>query len=135
MKKFFSIKYSDNGISFAALVLRLALGIMILPYGFSKLMSFSSRSASFADPFHIGSTASMSLAIFAEVFCSVFIILGLFTRFACIPLIVVMAVALGYANHWQIFGGGEKAAVYLAGLIALLFIGPGKISIDRFIGK
>ena len=64
MKKLFSIKYSDNGISFAALLLRMALGIMMLPHGFSKLMSFATRSGNFADPFHIGPTPSLCLAIF-----------------------------------------------------------------------
>jgi putative oxidoreductase len=136
MKKLFSIKYSDNAVSFAALLLRIALGAMMLPHGFSKLMSFATKSGSFPDPFHIGSTPSICLVIFAEVFCSVFIILGLFTRFACIPLIVDMAVAMGYAtHHWTAFGEGEKEALFLAGFITLLFIGPGKISIDRFIGK
>jgi len=135
MKKLFSIKYSDNGVSFASLLLRIALGAMMLPHGFSKLMSFATKSGSFPDPFHIGSTPSLCLVIFAEVFCSVFIILGLFTRFACIPLIIDMAVALGYAHHWQVFGDGERDALFLAGFISLLFIGPGKISIDRFIGK
>jgi putative oxidoreductase len=135
MKKLFSVKYSDNGVSFAALILRLALGMIMLPHGFSKLMSFATQSGTFADPFHIGSTPSLCLTIFAEVLCSVFVILGLFTRFACIPLIIDVAVALGYVHHWQLFGDGEKACIYLAGFIALLFTGPGKISIDRFIGK
>jgi putative oxidoreductase len=134
MKKLFSIRYSDNGISFAALILRITLGIIMLPHGFSKLMSFATRSGTFADPFHIGSTPSLCLAIFAEVFCSVFIILGLFTRFACIPLIIDIAVALGYVEHWQLFGSGEKAVIYLAGFVALLFMGPGKVSIYRFVG-
>ena len=135
MKRLFSIKYSDNGISFAALILRLALGAMTLPYGFSKLTSFASRTGNFADPFHIGPMPSLILAIFAEVFCAVFIILGLFTRFACIPLIITMAVALGFANHWQLFGDGQRAALFLVGYIVLLVTGPGKISLDRFIGN
>lgn len=135
MKKLFSIKYSDNGVSFAALLLRVAMGSLMLPHGFSKLMSFASNSTKFFDPFHIGSTASLSLAIFAEVFCAAFVILGLFTRFACIPLIIDMTVALWYAHHWQVFGDGEKVALFLSGFLALLFIGPGKVSLDRFIGK
>lgn len=135
MKKLFSIKYSDNSISIAALLLRIGLGIMILPHGFSKLVNFASRSQKFADPFHIGSTASLSLAIFAEVLCAVFIILGLFTRFACIPLIITMMTALWFAHHWQVFGDGENVALFLTGFLALLFMGPGKISLDRFIGK
>jgi len=135
MKKLFSISYSDNGISFAALILRIGTGAIMLTHGFSKLMTFAAKSGTFADPFHIGSTVSFSLVVFAEVFCSVFVILGLFTRLACIPLIIDMAVALGFAHHWQVFGDGEKAGLFLAAFLAILFTGPGKISVDRFIGK
>ncbi|HEU4575843.1 MAG TPA: DoxX family protein [Chitinophagaceae bacterium] len=135
MKKLFSIQYSDNGISFAALVLRLAMGSMMLPHGFSKLLNFAVMSQKFSDPFHLGHTVSLCLVIFAELFCPVFIILGLLTRLACIPLLISLTVALWYAHHWQIFGAGERAALYLAGIIAILFIGAGKISLDRLIGK
>ncbi len=135
MKKIFSIKYSDNSISFAILLLRLALGGLMIPHGYSKLISFASKSSSFADPFHIGHPASMALVIFAEFFCAVFILLGLFTRLACIPLIIAMGVALVFAHKGDFFGKGEVAALYLMGYLALLFTGPGKISMDKFIGK
>jgi len=135
MKKIFSISYSDNGVSFAALILRIGAGAIMLTHGFSKLMTFPAKSGTFADPFHIGSTVSFSLVVFAEVFCSVFVILGLFTRLACIPLIIDMAVALGFVHHWQVFGDGERPALFLAAFLAILFTGPGKISVDRFIGK
>lgn len=135
MKKLLSIRYSDNGISLAALVLRLALGGLMIPHGYSKLMKFSSLSSKFSDPFHIGSTASLSLTVFAEFFCAVFIVLGLFTRLSCIPLIIAMGVALFIAHKGDVFDTGEKAALFLLGYIALLFTGPGKVSADRFIGK
>ncbi|MGK2864470.1 MAG: DoxX family protein [Chitinophagaceae bacterium] len=135
MKKLFSIKYSDNGISFAALLLRLALGGLMIPHGYSKLISFASKSSSFADPFHIGHATSMSLVIFAEFFCAVFIVLGLFTRLACIPLIIGMSVALFYIHNGDLFGKGELASLFLFGFLALLFTGPGKVSMDKFIGK
>jgi putative oxidoreductase len=61
--------------------------------------------------------------------------LGLFTRLACIPLIIAMAVALFYAHKGDFFGAGEKATLYLFGYLALLFTGPGKISMDKLIGK
>src|SRR5437868_1165366 len=115
MKRLFSINYSDNAVSFAALLLRVAIASMMLPHGFSKLMSFASTSGHFADPFHIGATASLCLVIFAEVFCAAFIILGLFTRFACIPLVIDMCVALGYVHHWDVFGKGELDALFLTG--------------------
>jgi putative oxidoreductase len=135
MKKLFSIKYSDNGIAFATLVLRLALGGLIIPHGYSKLISFAAKSSTFADPFHIGHPTSMALVIFAEFFCGVFILLGFFTRFACIPLIVAMGVALFYTHKGDFFNTGEKATLFMFGYIALLFAGPGKISVDKFIGK
>ncbi len=135
MRKLFSIKYSDNVISFAALILRFGLGGLIIPHGYNKLMNFASMSSKFADPFHIGSTTSLSMSIFAEFFCGVFLVLGLFTRLACIPLIINMSVAVVVAHKGDIFDTGEKATVFLVGFIALLFTGPGKVSIDRFITK
>lgn len=135
MKKIFSIKYSDNGIALATLLLRLALGGLIIPHGYSKLISFAAKSSTFADPFHIGHPVSMALVIFAEFFCGVFILLGLFTRLACIPLIISTGVAVFYAHKGDFFGQGELATLYLLGYLALFFTGPGKISIDKFIGK
>ena len=57
------------------------------------------------------------------------------TRLAAIPLIIAMSVAVFFSHHGRIFGDGEHAALYLAGYMALLFTGPGKISMDRLIGK
>ena len=135
MKKLFSTKYSDRSVSFALLLLRLSLGGLMIPHGYQKLMSLASKSSGFSDPFHIGGPASMSLTIFAEFFCAIFIVLGLMTRLACVPLITAMSVALFYAHHGEVFGDGEHAALYLLGYAALFFTGPGKISMDRLIGK
>lgn len=135
MKKLFSINYSDNGITLAALVLRLTLGALMIPHGFNKLMSFSSKSSTFTDPFHIGNPTSMALVIFAEFFCAVFIVMGLFTRLACVPLIIAMAVAVFYSHDADFFGKGEHAALYLGGFVVLLLTGPGKVSLDKLIGK
>ena len=135
MKKLFSTKYTDRSISFSLLLLRLSLGGLMLPHGFNKLLNFAAKSPAFSDPFHIGGPASMSLTIFAEFFCAIFILLGLMTRLASIPLIIAMSVAVFISHHGQVFGDGEKAALYLAGYLALLFSGPGKFSMDRLIGK
>jgi putative oxidoreductase len=135
MKKLFSTKYSDNGISFATLLMRLALGGLMIPHGYNKLINFASLSSKFSDPFHIGSSVSLGLTIFSEFFCGVFIVLGLMTRFACVPLIVNMAVAVFFAHKGDFFNTGEKATLYLFCFIALLFTGPGKISMDKLIGK
>ena len=135
MKKLFSSKYSDNLISFALLVLRLAMGGLMIPHGFQKLTSFAAKSSSFPDPFHIGPTLTMALVIFAEFYCAVFIVVGFMTRLACIPLVIGMSVALFYSHQGKVFGEGETATLFLSGFIALLFAGPGKFSMDRLIGK
>src|SRR6476659_10584678 len=134
--KIASTKYSDAAFSIAMLILRLGLGlIMMVTHGYDKLQHFSKYSAGFSDHFHLGSRVSLSLDIFAEFFCSCLIILGLFTRLACIPLIVAMSVALFNAHHGDAFGNGERSALFLTGYIALLFVGPGQVSIDKLIGK
>ncbi len=135
MKRLFSIKYSDNAVNLAAFLLRLAAGGLIIPHGYSKLISFASKSATFSDPFGIGHPTSMALVIFAEFFCGVFLVLGLFTRLACIPLIITMLVIVFQIHHGDIFKTAEKPTLFLVSYLALLFIGPGKFSLDRLIGR
>jgi putative oxidoreductase len=136
MRKLFSTGVSDNAFSFAMLVLRVGAGsLMLMMHGLDKLMHFAEKARHFSDPFGVGSTTSLAMVLFAEVFCATFIILGLFTRLACIPLIIAMSVALFYANHGDFFGKGELAGLYLVCFVALLFNGPGKVSLDHFIAK
>lgn len=136
MKKLFSTKVSDNAFSFAMLVLRVGAGsLMMIQHGLDKLMHFSQKSGKFADPFGLGSTTSLALTVFAEFFCAAFIILGLFTRLAVIPLIIAMGVALLIAHKGELYGDGDAAGLFLFCFIAILFAGPGKVSLDRFIGK
>ena len=136
MKKLFSTRTSDSAFTFATFLLRLATGsLMLVNHGLDKLVHFGEKSARFADPIGLGSTTSLALVVFAEFFCAAFIILGLFTRLATIPLIIAMSFALFHASNGQIFGKGEMAGLYLAALIAILFLGPGRFSLDRFVGK
>jgi putative oxidoreductase len=139
MKKLFSTSVSDNAFSFAMLLLRLCLGgLMLVNHGWDKLIHFSQKSGRFADPFGLGPTASLSLVVFAEFFCAAFIVLGLFTRLASIPLIIAMSVAFIMAhdmNYGAGKGGGETSLLFLTGFVAILIMGPGKVSLDRFIGK
>lgn len=135
MKKLLSVKYSTGVITGALLILRLGAGILIMHHGYDKLIHFASYKTKFMDLLGIGPTASLSLVVFAEFFCGLFIIIGLFTRLAAIPLIITMCVALFSAQHGDFFGKGEAATLYLIAFIVLLFTGPGKASVDGIIGK
>lgn len=135
MRKILSTKYTPGAFNFAMLVLRVALGVLMLSHGYHKLVHFNTMRESFMNFFGIGSTLSLTLDIFAEFFCAIFLILGLFTRLTVIPILIAMAVALFKAHHADIFGAGERAAIYMACSIAILCCGPGRISIDGMIGK
>jgi putative oxidoreductase len=136
MKRLFSTTCSDSAFSFATLLLRAGAGSLIMiVHGLDKLMHFAQKAHHFADPFHIGSTTSLALVVFAEFFCAAFVIIGLFTRLACLPLVIAMSVALFSAHKGDFFGQGEMAGLYLICFLTLLFTGPGKVSLDRFVGK
>ncbi|MBA2745297.1 MAG: DoxX family protein [Flavisolibacter sp.] len=139
MKKIFSTRTSENALSFSLLILRVGAGLlMLLNHGLDKIMHFAQKSPKFADPFHIGPTTSLSLLVFAEFFCAAFIILGLFTRLAAIPLIIAMGVAFFIINNGNYRGGpggGELALLFLFIFLVILVAGPGKWSLDRFIAK
>ena len=135
MKKLFSTKYSAGAFSAAMLVLRLGVGILMMMHGYGKLMHFSEMKGTFMNFMGIGSTLSLALLVFAEFFCSVFLILGLFTRLATIPLIIATSVMVFKAHKGDVFGEGEHALLFLIGYVVLLFVGPGRASIDSMIGK
>jgi putative oxidoreductase len=135
MKKLLSIRYSAGAFNFSMLLLRLSFGLLMLAqHGMPKLMKFSELSNGFYDPIGMGSKTALILAIFAEVFCSFFVILGLFTRLAVIPLIILMCVAFFGANK-GVVGTGELALLYLTVYVVLLFLGPGRVSVDGMIKK
>ncbi len=135
MKKLLSTKYSAGAFNTAMLLLRLGLGILMMAHGYQKLTGFGEMQHKFMNFMGLGSTTSLALVVFAEFFCSIFLILGLFTRFAAIPLIIVTLVIIFKLNNGNIFGDAEIAAVYLSGYLVLLLVGPGRVSVDSMIGK
>ena len=138
MSKLLSTKYSAGAFNAAMLFLRLAVGILMMKIGYEKLTHFDkvlNGPPPFINFLGIGSTMSLALVVFAEFFCSLFLILGLFTRFASIPLIITMSVALFKVFNGDVFGNGMTPALFLTAYLVLLFVGPGKVSVDGMIGK
>ncbi|MCE5332563.1 MAG: DoxX family protein [Bacteroidales bacterium] len=112
------------------LIFRVVLGVLMLTHGWQKLSNFEMMSSVFPDPIGLGTTVSLSLIIFAEFFCSILIIFGLFTRLATIPLMIGMIVAAFVVHANDPFAVKELSFLYLSLYVALAFIGGGKFSID-----
>lgn len=122
---------SEKGISFGLLILRVGISFsMIYLHGYPRLINFAKISSEFADPLGIGIIPSLSLVVFAEFFCSLFLLVGLFARWSCIPLIITMIVATWIINGGKGFIFQEKSFVYLICYISLLISGGGYFSLD-----
>ena len=120
------------GEDFGLLLLRVSAGGgMFWLHGWPKLMRFSERMDSFADPFGIGPAASLVLIVLAEVLCSALVILGLWTRAALIPLLIAMGVVVFMIDAGEPLKERELALFYLLSFTALLFTGSNRYSIDR----
>lgn len=115
------------------LVLRLVVGIFMLTHGWAKLSNYAEMSQQFPPMLGLSSQVGLTLIIFAEFFCSIALILGLFTRLAIIPLIIGMAVAAFVAHGADPFSVKETSLLYLGIYVTLLLTGPGKIAIDTLI--
>lgn len=140
MKKLMSTNYSAGAFNVAMLLFRFFIGGMMVQIGYNKLIHFNSMltgERAFHSMIGIGDKAELAMLVFAEFFCSVFLILGLFTRLATIPLIIAMSVAFFMAHHAVVFDNGsvQPSLIYLCGYIFLLLVGPGKISVDGLAGK
>ncbi|MDO5511023.1 MAG: DoxX family protein [Weeksellaceae bacterium] len=121
-------------IDLSLLIIRLLAGGVMLTHGIPKLQKLlAGPPVQFADPLGMGAETSIILAIFAEVFCALLIVLGLFTRLASLPLLSTMLIAL-FVVHWNDpFAKQELALIYGALYAILLLTGAGKYSLDNVI--
>ncbi len=136
MNKFLSTQYSETSFNVASLVLRLTFGLLLfINHGLDKIRHFGNLEYSFPDPFHIGHRWSLVLVVFAEVFCSLLLVLGLFTRIVTLFLVIEMAVAAFLIHRGQSLALHEPALLYLTAFFSLLLVGPGRISVDGMMGR
>ncbi|MDX1935752.1 MAG: DoxX family protein [Flavihumibacter sp.] len=133
MKQLLKLAFIPVNIDVALLTLRVWLGIgLFLNHGVEKVVNFSAMQQHFPNPIGIGSTASLVAALIADAICAVFIIAGLFTRFAALICTLNLFVAFAFLFRFSIAKPpGEIAFIYLGGFIAVLLAGAGKFSFDN----
>lgn len=134
IKSLFNPGKYPNNVSIALLILRVAVGIFMLTHGIGKFEAlFDGQPIKFGDPLGVGATASLALTVFAEVFCSILLIIGLGTRFAAIPLLITMMVAAFIVHKDDGFSKQEFALLYAVIYTTIAIIGAGKYSLDYLV--
>lgn len=127
----------------APLALRLGLGIVFGLHGWQKLTDGPAGFGGMLTGLGVGAPDVFAwLVTIAELGGGILLLAGLLTRLATLPLIATMigAMVLVKADLGIIAGpeapmpGAELDIALLAGLVALLLIGPGRISADHAIG-
>ena len=106
----------------------------MLTHGLPKLEHLlGDETIQFASVLGLNETMSLAMAVFAEVVCSILILIGLGTRLAVIPLIVTMLIAIMHIHGADPFSVKEMAVHFLLMYIVLLIMGSGKYSADTLI--
>ena len=117
----------------ARLLLRVLISIFMLTHGFPKLLKLvGTDPISFSDPIGLGVTISFTLVTFAEFFCTLLVLLGLFMRPATLVLAFNMSVAGLVAMAGAPFAKRELPLFYLLLFLLLFAMGPGKYSVSAW---
>ena len=122
-------------VSVILLMARIVFGILMMTHGIRKWTDFQELSAVFPDPLGVGSSLSLSLAIFGELACSIAFILGFLYRLSMIPMIFTMIVAFFIIHANDPFAAKGLAFIYLAVFILMYIVGSGKYAIDSWLEK
>lgn len=132
MKKIFSpVPLSFDSL---LLVLRLAFGsAMIYGHGLFKFEKLYQNPIKFYDFMGLGAEFSLYLAIFAELICAFFVIIGLGTRIMSIPVFFTMVIAVFVVLDAKPFSERELAFCYMTVFGVLIYNGGGKYSVDTLI--
>ena len=132
----------------AALLLRVSVGLIFIPHGYSKVFgrggvaSFASDLPSYHIPTFLG-----YIAAYAEFFGAILLIAGLLTRLDAFLLACTMAVAVvvvqlpdamndvpaGANRFFAAMKGIETPLALFAMTAALVFLGGGKFSLDALL--
>lgn len=129
----------------ATLLIRLAVGAVFLSEGIQKFLFPADVGAGRFEKIGLPSPEILGPLVGGfEIICGGLILLGLATRLAAVPLLVVMSAAiyttkvpiLLKSGFWKMAHEGRTDFAMFLGLLFLLVVGAGACSLDaRFAGK
>ncbi|MBA3901871.1 MAG: DoxX family protein [Bacteroidetes bacterium] len=137
-------KILKTDISKTTILIRLMVGAVFLSEGIQKFLFPELRGAGRFERIGLPEPEFFGYFVGAfEMLCGALILLGLITRLASIPLIIIMLVAiattktevLAEKGFWEMLHGSRTDWAMLLGSIFLLIKGGGKWSVDASLSE
>ena len=140
MKKYLSwltvVYPSPKNFNLSMLIFRVILSLeLIVVHGLKKVGIGVEQAELVPNPYHFAVGLNNFLAISANLFFPALVIFGFLTRLAIIPILAVTLSGY-FVMHWNdSLLVKDVPFMYSLSYLFLLFIGPGKYSIDNSINK
>ena len=116
------------------MILRITFTFSLLwVHGLDKLQLFLAGAQEFPDPLGVGPVLTLGFLVLAEVLCPILVLVGFKVRYASLPVILAMAVALLIFHAGDPFADRELAYLYLAAFSVIALIGGGRYSLDGYL--
>lgn len=132
----FGGKYRSGLADIGKLAVRLLFGLSLaINHGWPTLNGLLNGASDFPDPLGFGPEVSMVLAGSAEFAFGLLIAAGLLTRISVLPVLINFIVAFFIFHAGDPFGHKELAYLYLSAMTVILFLGPGRYSMDHLLFK
>ena len=122
--------------SLGFLLLRLAIGTMLIHHGYEKLENIENFADAFVRPLHLPfPIVSSYFAAFSEIVGSWLVIFGLGTRLGALAILGTISFAIYHALVTSGFNIYllELLVLYWGGAACIVLSGPGNFSIDHLI--
>jgi len=114
------------------LLLRFGFSFFLIAlHGIPKVQNLLSDEPQFASIFGMGVIISLVIATIFETIFPLLVMIGYKTRWASIPIIITMLVAIFDYHLHDPLSVKEKPFLFLIGFVCIALIGPGKFSVDK----
>jgi putative oxidoreductase len=123
----------------ALLVARLTVGVLFVSTGWGKVHNLDKVTSFFAELGIPMPGLNATVASYTELVCGSLLVIGLASRFASLPLVVTMVVAILTAKRAEVHGLADLFGLvewtYIAILLVIAAVGPGFASVDAIAAK
>lgn len=134
----------QSDLSSTTVLIRLMVGAIFLSEGIQKFLFPAVRGAGRFEKIGLPSPEFLGAFVGSfEVICGVLILIGLLTRLAAVPTLIIMLVAIATTKadvlqqqgFWEMMHGSRTDWAMLLGSLFLILKGAGKWSVDALLQR